>query len=1838
MSIPPSPSPKDGKDSQAAGTASEDPQQEQQQKPSSEETMIQTAYNDTKKVLQSPSGILDTVSSIVSLRNAVEDPPLDEVDVRYSTMQYGSSSVSLMTPNRGHHAIAHALEKLEHFEKDEAELQLRTPLTTELTKIVTGDDKYNTPMDAVATLEALSQSVPRRVCQHPFKKNDIVWVCRTCQADETCVLCHNCFKQSNHEGHDVAFYHAQAGGCCDCGDPDAWDPAGFCPHHGPASHQSCFAEDGSLGPLSGSVVQRVQGVVPAIVDWMVEVVAHFSEEGHERTQQDAQTTTIQPPRLESSPEIGNAQSTETDASANANEDVSMAESPTNVFSPSAAGASRSRRGAAVAAAATLASMNESSPPPSKKTPQRFTEAEKLGFLARQGGGLYLILRSDDINTLPQIVDALRELFGTSSLYTESVLQKVVRSLKHFGQLIVWGTMELLAELSSTQVQLWLDGDRVTSGVLGSAMLNRAKTLHSHGMFCSILTRHELEIEQRSVVALQWLTALACSCDPLCQNVAVAISPDRHLVPLLRSDFKLSSRITKYWHSLLLTLLAVPIFKSHLAAAYCDTYQRVTAEYARGMGVLERSGYALSVQFLNRVTYVVDLVQQRDLLGKLGASLFQTLVTAAGPASSRQTMTVGTVTRAVSTAGDSFDQRRRLDPNHFVLTHRRYSPCISDLKCVLNVKGMPRLFASKHGTFLKDWIASLALGQMMDSQTWRDWTEGHVELESRGWVGAFNASISLGSLFERLLSWNDSDPSPIQDSNSPFSNNLLTCVELSFHVLSSGVLDWQELEMSTYEASSHTTSLEPFKKRSASLPFSTVSVRTGSVLAFRALPVAQVTPFSFHLPLHRFVAACLREAALRPTGIMDLQMMLSQNLSPEVQDSLLVGLMEFPLLVLSRAAQVRAGLWRRNGNGLNDQVLNYAEPPFCRAMRDADVLLVQFAMLGRIRNQTTDCRPDSDVGSCFMIHLLLHRLGLFDFCGLAKAPEADVNRYLDEVQKGLYSSEKGSEEMGDDFLLPSTYSPARDAGACLLLLEEFLHTMIIICSELPGTPPKDTSDHTAQAKWRLRREVIHRLASGPKTHSELAEVHHVLSHWDNLCLSEEGKLVNPDDATGAALGAVLSEVATRKISRGKMEPDKWELNRDAWDSYDPSFYHINARNHQTAAESRPGHPSDPMYRVKPHPFCPASPDAHSVFSRLRRDITADSTILAIAYRTLHMHIRDNRNKRESPELRGSMAYEGDERSETALARAVHLLTIGAFAWQDASADDTEWRRKGGGSIGSVFFDRSDDTPAPTAKTWISAALLANPRLQQSSEWYEGEENCLQLLRRLAVDGGYTGCFVAQDKAVLAGAAWLCEFAASKNAEASKLVKSTDEVEDGDNNFKQETEIERRKRIAKEKAMERMNAQAAKFASMMQADIGEEDSEAENQGETGNSSSRAPQVVRQGSFVSGCNVASTTGSDKATSNPADAKHGLVEDGLIAPRLMKSRPQCIICSDDGTAERQRVIEDTSHRKSRRRRNDGGNALAFVGYTQPSTVMKGGGGPPSTGSVCSAFSPVRRFVGAHVALCGHAIHSECWESYLATVSHREDRIVGKRDEFRCPLCQRLSNCLVPFIDVGSDWLDAARSAPESLLMDVSGTKSEDGIGGDLMSFDTLELPGPLSLHDFLLSTPWWVCRHNNTVTWDGQSAFVSKLSDLDEKGADVMETVVPRRRSVRGLRKKDLYAAWNAMMKTPRFLRKRLKTNPDTSSTATLARGPDSSGSNLSSSGSESTGEMNVWRRFMDQVSDITYRADGKRLGDENLHNDFGMFRHYITEKYSYNLANRFAGTETTDVSLEKRILPRC
>jgi len=70
-------------------------------------------------------------------------------------------------------------------------------------------------------------------CGYVFRRGDIAWNCRTCQTDATCVICDNCFRNSDHEGHDVFFHRTTPGGCCDCGDREAWKVEGCCATHRP---------------------------------------------------------------------------------------------------------------------------------------------------------------------------------------------------------------------------------------------------------------------------------------------------------------------------------------------------------------------------------------------------------------------------------------------------------------------------------------------------------------------------------------------------------------------------------------------------------------------------------------------------------------------------------------------------------------------------------------------------------------------------------------------------------------------------------------------------------------------------------------------------------------------------------------------------------------------------------------------------------------------------------------------------------------------------------------------------------------------------------------------------------------------------------------------------------------------------------------------------------------------------------------------------------------------------------------------------------------------------------------------------------------------------------------------------------------------------------------------------------------------------------------------------------------------------------------------------------------------------------------------------------------------
>lgn len=442
-----------------------------------------------------------------------------------------------------------------------------------------------------------------------------------------------------------------------------------------------------------------------------------------------------------------------------------------------------------AAAATAGSGGDHNLPVSVGGGNRLTRQHRLLLGPRMGG-----------------VGGLRySLFRAP--HAEAILDKIVRIVKKHGDLIVWGNQEIVAEIGDVASNCWRDGDPQSSTLAGAAMLNRAKILTSRGLVCSIKTREELRNEQIATSILKLIGWVASSCDPLCDRVSSGLSSGSVLTPLLRNDLKLPYTFVKAWHSLLLTLLAVPAFKAAMANSYCDTYRAVTAEYARGVGLIERSSYTLSVQFLNRVSYVTDLVRERNLLSKLCRCLLETLRSAsfvpgspgspppAGASTDMMTEMDRTITPSSSLAaailallgffsmegggeggdddeahfarldseindllfhgigeigmdvgggdsrhhgrtalavrGDSvkdMSNRTRnllertaalvpptLDPLHTVLSHRRHSVCISDLKCVLNVEGMSRIIAS----FPIDRMPPSSSTAKSDGQIYRD---------------------------------------------------------------------------------------------------------------------------------------------------------------------------------------------------------------------------------------------------------------------------------------------------------------------------------------------------------------------------------------------------------------------------------------------------------------------------------------------------------------------------------------------------------------------------------------------------------------------------------------------------------------------------------------------------------------------------------------------------------------------------------------------------------------------------------------------------------------------------------------------------------------------------------------------------------------------------------------------------------------------------------------------------------------------------------------------------------------------------------------------------------------
>ena len=96
-------------------------------------------------------------------------------------------------------------------------------------------DNLDRALDIVKSHEKVSQNIVR-ACGARIGQSNMAYKCLDCGADPTCIMCVPCFLQSPCSNHRFRLVRS-GDGTCDCGDPEAWNPAGFCKMHR-SSHEA----------------------------------------------------------------------------------------------------------------------------------------------------------------------------------------------------------------------------------------------------------------------------------------------------------------------------------------------------------------------------------------------------------------------------------------------------------------------------------------------------------------------------------------------------------------------------------------------------------------------------------------------------------------------------------------------------------------------------------------------------------------------------------------------------------------------------------------------------------------------------------------------------------------------------------------------------------------------------------------------------------------------------------------------------------------------------------------------------------------------------------------------------------------------------------------------------------------------------------------------------------------------------------------------------------------------------------------------------------------------------------------------------------------------------------------------------------------------------------------------------------------------------------------------------------------------------------------------------------------------------------------------------------------
>ncbi|EGN92926.1 hypothetical protein SERLA73DRAFT_163768 [Serpula lacrymans var. lacrymans S7.3] len=343
----------------------------------------------------------------------------------------------------------------------------------------------------------------------------------------------------------------------------------------------------------------------------------------------------------------------------------------------------------------------------------------------------------------------------------------------------------------------------------------------------------------------------------------------------------------------------------------------------------------------------------------------------------------------------------LDVDSFPFKSKRFMPVFSDLRYLCHNEPVQRLIAHHH-IFIREFAKVCQLFMCVNPN--KRAATNHVEYETDAWISVFNVTLSLsrvikvyGEAFSRA-----SASELVTAITGIVHEILLVCT------LANGRLDRAKYSLPSFHE---------VVFGDAAYTIIDFDVLNGWI--------------SFHHSLHWLLADLLKhvdilsEDSLKQVGLASVRDIFMRNASEQA----VLTIIDFPLRVLAMIAQIRTGLWVRNGFPIRGQLLHYRDFMLRELCYDQDLFILQTSLI--ILDPNT------------VIVTILDRFGLLGF------------------------------------FRGTVVHPSYEGSQLSSMVEELLYIFITLFSE-------KASASKMPLRVAVRREIVHALAMGPCSFTDLVK--------------------------------------------------------------------------------------------------------------------------------------------------------------------------------------------------------------------------------------------------------------------------------------------------------------------------------------------------------------------------------------------------------------------------------------------------------------------------------------------------------------------------------------------------------------------------------------------------------------------------------------------------------------------------------------------------------------------------------------------------------------------------------